>query len=207
MNSSTMNTFSSTTISYPPTEQKNMEINTNIYNRNIPDVPIDTVYSILSLPTRGTVFPISTIQTVQTSQLPLSSFSTYSSSPISFENSFRPYQCNAPAIEYMKNVPLENSLRNQYFALQKSSMPVYVPSSASDLYNVPRFSVPPPPASVPSTQIPSFLQQYNIGNMVFNNATKVQTRMNIWGFENQSLSKSKEQETKEAQNRTRGQTA
>ena len=157
---------------YPPTEQKNMEINQKIYNRNIPDAPIDPVYSTLPLSTRGIVFPISVINPVQQSKLPLSSFT---SSNIPIENAFRPYQCNAPVIDYMKNIQLENSLRNQYFALQSGPKPVYVPSSSSDLFNAPQYlATPNVSPSVPTTRIPDYLQKYNIGNMVFNNATKIQ---------------------------------
>ena len=164
--------------SYPPTEQKNIEINANIYKRNIPDAPVDPVYSIASLSTRGTIFPISTMNPVQTSKMPLSSASAAAAAAAPSIPPFRPYQNHAPVIEYMKNVPLENKLRNQYFALQRGPMPIYVPSSASDLYRVPQFYPPAPPTRVPSTQVPAFINKHRIGTMTFNNATKAQTKMN-----------------------------
>ena len=161
--------------SYPPTEQRNIEINQNIYKRNIPDSPIDPIYSITSTFTRGTVFPISTLNKRQMSQLPLSSVSTPPPTP---ETSFMPYQNHPNPIGYLANISKENSLRNQYFAIQNGPMPIYVPSSTSDLYQwSPAYLNPLPPSEpIPSTEIPNHLKNNNIGNMLFLNPTKNQSR-------------------------------
>jgi hypothetical protein len=54
------------------------------------------------------------------------------------ENNFAPIQKNAPFVNFASNIDRESCLRSQIYALQNGAeQSVYVPSSKSDLYNIP----------------------------------------------------------------------
>ena len=90
----------------------------------------------------------------------------------------------APTSGFTRSVDVETTLRNQTFALQHgASQSVYVPSSASELYNV---SVVSSPSVQPhpdlfarqqfSNQVHPNLVDTSIGNNRFFNHTRTQLR-------------------------------
>jgi hypothetical protein len=88
---------------------------------------------------------------------------------------------SAPFSGYSTNINVESELRNQIYALQKCSQSAYIPKSNSDLY-VLQFNS----SSKEQQPFPNlFVQEkyndfnpnpYHIGNDLFNNSTRTQTK-------------------------------
>ena len=103
----------------------------------------------------------------------------------SLSKNFNPGSDKAPVSGYFSNVDLETNMRNQHFALQHgASQGTYVPTSASELYNVRvPFSVGEPQPHPDLFQKQQFaneihpnLMHTNIGNDRFFNHTRTQLR-------------------------------
>ena len=100
-------------------------------------------------------------------------------------STFAPIQSNGPVIGFTSNINIESSLRNQYFALQKSPQASFIPSSTSDLYNTtiatPSVIEPQPyPLLFDRYQMNPFASVRNsdpkIGGDKFLNNTRIQLR-------------------------------
>lgn len=104
------------------------EINTKIYDRNIPSSQIQPYLDVRPVMTKYSRFPIMDPRkeiNEKMEQQPL-----YNTSAV-----FNPGNTKSPWCGYASNINTETELRNQIFALQKCDNSVYVPSSTSDLYN------------------------------------------------------------------------
>ncbi len=87
--------------------------------------------------------------------------------------------CNREDVKDGFNVDLETVLQNRVFALQKSELNEYVPSSKSMLYNkyVPSGRIEENKHPLLSQQQPLFYfnpNKYNLGNQFFHNSTRTQ---------------------------------
>ena len=98
-----------------------------IYNRNVPDSQLEAMYSFRSVPTRYVKYPALNTRVIDGVSDKREFYSV--------EDTFNPGNAKGPYSGYVKNLDLENNLRNSYFALQKCNQSVYVPSSESNLYN------------------------------------------------------------------------
>lgn len=103
------------------------EMNTKIYDRNIPSAPVQPYLDVRPVMTKYSLLPIidprKKINEVMEQQ------PVYNTSAV-----FNPGNTKSPWSGYASNINTETELRNQIFALQKSDNAVYVPQSTSDLY-------------------------------------------------------------------------
>jgi hypothetical protein len=103
------------------------ELSKRMYNRNIPSSALQPNFSIRPVATKYDIMPVFDRRqqpTVAIKQQP-----TYN-----VQNIFNPGTAQAPWSGYSTNVNDESTLRNQFFALQKSAQSVYIPPSTSDMY-------------------------------------------------------------------------
>lgn len=102
-------------------------INYNIHNRNFPSNNLQMNFAPTSVPTKYVKLPI--LDTRKTVNVPTPTHDIYSVETTFFPGNNKPHFCG-----FANNVDSESTLRNQFFALQKSDQAHYVPSSNSDLY-------------------------------------------------------------------------
>jgi hypothetical protein len=107
------------------------ETNRRIYDRNIPSSMLQPYIDVRPVMTKYSYFPI--VDPRAPISTPLIVQPTFN-----IEQTFNPGNTFSPWSGYASNVNVESELKNQLFALQKCSQSVYVPSSKSDLYEVPR---------------------------------------------------------------------
>lgn len=145
------------------------ELNERLYNRNVTLASLPANMNARSVPTRNTIYPVHDKRIKY-------------EKPQYLDDEFAPMQSNAPPSGF--KIDTESQLRNQCFALQHgASQGVYIPDSASDLYNVriPAISSPTPQPfpnlfSVPRmTTAPPPLSDH-IGVNTFQNHTRTQLR-------------------------------
>jgi hypothetical protein len=103
------------------------ETNTRIYNRNVPSQILQPYLDVRPVMTKYSHFPI--VDPRKTSNVQLQQIPQYN-----VNNVFNPGNSKAPWSGFASNINRESELRNQIYALQKSSQSVYVPNSNSDLY-------------------------------------------------------------------------
>ena len=109
--------------------QTNLQIhnqtNMRISERNIPSQMLQPYLDVRPVMTKYSYLPIvDPRKQVDVSLTQCPSYNTHTT--------FNPGNTKSPWSGYSVNV--ESELRNQFFALQKASQAVYVPSSTSDLY-------------------------------------------------------------------------
>lgn len=102
------------------------QTNSEIFKRNIPDQVLEAQFSFRPVQTKYVKFPALNVRHTDN----VSEIRTFYDT----EETFNPGNSKGPYSGYIKNVDLENNLRNSYFALQKCNQSVYVPESVSDLY-------------------------------------------------------------------------
>ena len=110
-----------------PISQRQQTVNLRTYQRNIPSHNLQPYLDSRPVMTKHTLLPI--IDNRTTGETTLQLQPTYSP-----EHMFYPGNDLAPWSGYASNINHESELRNQLFALQKSTQSVYIPSSNSDLY-------------------------------------------------------------------------
>jgi hypothetical protein len=103
------------------------QTNQRIYDRNIPSQPLQPYISVRPVLTKYSYFPI--VDPRKELNVPLEQMPFYNSETI-----FNPGNTKSPWSGFATKINKESELRNQFFALQKCSQSVYVPSSNSDLY-------------------------------------------------------------------------
>ena len=103
------------------------DTNERIYDRNIPNAPLQPYLNCRPVQTKYATFPVVDPRAPFTE--PLVIRPTYNTS-----RNFYGGDRNAPWSGFTERVNTESELRNQIYALQKSSAAVYVPSESSDLY-------------------------------------------------------------------------
>tara|TARA_A100001015_G_C14965631_1_gene702812 strand:- start:176 stop:637 length:462 start_codon:yes stop_codon:yes gene_type:complete len=132
-------------------QRRTQDLNDRIFSRNIPYLTNPVRYSTRSVGTKYSIMPI-----------------------ISSND-----DCKNINVKDGYNADLETVLQNRHFALQRSELNEYVPSSTSSLYNdyIPEKtnSSNPHPFLNNVGQKPSFNpNKYNLGGQRFNNATRNQ---------------------------------
>jgi hypothetical protein len=108
--------------------ESDVELSNKIYERNVPSRPLAPQFSMRSVPTKYSHFPI--VDPRPPAQLvPIKPHPTYN-----VETVFNPGTAQAPWSGFATSIDRESSLRNQFFALQKCDQREYVPSTASDMF-------------------------------------------------------------------------
>ena len=106
------------------------EFNTRLNERIFSDSPLEPNFSMRSVPTKYTVFPVVNHRKPLTEEK--LNYVSYNQ-----QMNFTPAVSKGPVSGYMNNVDTETILRNQTFGLQRGmGQDLYVPSSKSELYNV-----------------------------------------------------------------------
>lgn len=155
------------------------ELNTRIDSRQFSDSPLAPNFDPRPVPTKYALFPLIDRRKPDTTTVPIHQYPEYN-----IQSNFSPATQNGPVSGYTANVEIENSLRNQYFALQRGGVQnEYIPSTSSDLYNV---SVPSRPSTQPypglfsrtefTASVHPNNQNTSIGNAQFHNHTRTQLR-------------------------------
>jgi len=111
-----------------PSSKLQHDINTRIYNRNIPSSTLQPYLDIRPVATKYSRLPI--VDPRKMLNVPFTQEPTYN-----VHHTFNPGNRMAPWSGFASNVNLESELRNQIYAIQSCSQAVYVPDSSSDLYN------------------------------------------------------------------------
>jgi hypothetical protein len=152
------------------------EINIRIYERNIPSKPLQPYLDVRPVMTKYSYYPV--VDPRRKIKTELNVMPTYN-----INNTFNPGNTTSPWSGFASNVNVESELRNQIYALQKSSQSVYVPSSNSDLY---QFSfVPTNKVDQPHTYLfkNETFNEFNpnefsedVGYAMFNNSTRTQIK-------------------------------
>jgi len=107
---------------------RNNEINSRIYDRNLPSQLIQPYISVRPVMTKYSILPI--VDPRKQNSVKMEIMPTYN-----LEKVFNPGNTTSPWSGYSSNVNVESDLKGQIFALQKCDQSVYVPNSNSDLYN------------------------------------------------------------------------
>jgi hypothetical protein len=103
------------------------QTNTRIYDRNIPGSNLQPYLDVRPVMTKYSILPIvDPRKETKTQLIQQPVFNPHST--------FNPGNTRSPWSGFASSVNTESELRNQIYALQKSSQSVYVPSSKSDLY-------------------------------------------------------------------------
>lgn len=154
-------------------KERQDEINTRISDRNIPSQELRPEFSLRPVSTKYAILPI--VDRVSVSNVPLKQYSPYSVSTV-----FNPGTSQGPWRGFAENINIDSTLRNQFFALQKSAEAKFIPSSKSSLYDS-HLAI----SGFPKNEFVSseFVNQHqsmveNLGGETFNNCTRCQ-RMNI----------------------------
>jgi hypothetical protein len=108
--------------------QRNTEINTRIYDRNLPTQLIQPYISVRPVMTKYSILPI--VDPRKPTSVKMEIMPTYN-----LDTVFNPGNKMSPWSGYASNVNVESDLKGQIFALQKCDQCIYVPKSSSDLYN------------------------------------------------------------------------
>lgn len=149
---------------------RTQELNTRLYERNIPSQPLQPAFSMRPAETKHTIFPIFDRRPRAT--VPIIKQSDYCTSSV-----FNPGTNQAPWSGFAKNINTESTLRNQFFALQKANQASYIPDSKSELYNGPSLSLDPTNPVFKHIHSESKFSEcnpntLNISNKIFNNCTR-----------------------------------
>jgi hypothetical protein len=155
------------------------ELNNRIDSRQFSDYPLAPNYDPRPVPTKYSLFPL--INRREFSSVALTQYPDYN-----VGQNFSPATQNGPVSGYVSNIEVENSLRNQYFALQRGGVQnLFIPDTNSELYRV---IVPSRPSEQPYPDLFSKTQfdkgihpnnkNTNIGKEQFYNHTRTQLRSN-----------------------------
>ena len=151
------------------------EINSRISERNIPSATLRPSFNVRPISSKYATMPI--LETRPAPTVGLQSYQQFSTEAV-----FNPGNAKAPWRGWAERVNVESSLRNQYFALQRSDRAVYVPNSDSDLYKVSIFArdVEQPNPYLFDNGATNFASMnpnpHNLGKLTFDNSTRFQLR-------------------------------
>ena len=151
------------------------EINSRISERNIPSAALRPSFNVRPISSKYATMPI--LETRPAPTVGLQSYQQFSTEAV-----FNPGNAKAPWRGWAERVNVESSLRNQYFALQRSDRAVYVPNSDSDLYKVSIFArdVEQPNPYLFDNGATNFASMnpnpHNLGKLTFDNSTRFQLR-------------------------------
>jgi len=110
--------------------QTRIEINNRIYDRNVPSAPLQPYLDVRPVSTKYSILPVVDPRKPVTTPLTVQ--------PIyNVQRTFNPGNATAPFSGYASEINTESQLKNQIYALQRSSQAIYIPNSDSDLYTEP----------------------------------------------------------------------
>jgi len=116
-------------VSYGQNERVD-ELNSRMAERQFSDQPLKPQFDIRAVSTKYALFPMVDRRT--TAKVPYKEYLDHSA-----DSNFCPNMRRGPNDGFSRNVEIESTLRNQYFALQHGAYQgEYIPSSGSDLYKV-----------------------------------------------------------------------
>lgn len=148
------------------------KMNHKIYERNVPDSNLEVLYDIRPVETKYVKYPILNVR-------PSNNVSD-SRGFYEMKDTFNPGNAKGPYSGYVKNLDLENNLRNSHFGLQRCNQSVYVPDSTSDLFketvkdNTPREMLSHPGLFHKEDFKPFNPDKVGKSYLLFNNNTRVQ---------------------------------
>lgn len=166
---------------YRPTQgdRRTEELNKRVYQRNIPSAELQAQFSPRPVNTKYGFLPI--LDQRMPSQTAITVQPLYSVGAV-----FNPGSDQGPWSGYASHVNDESKLRNQFFGLQTAAQARYIPSSRSDLYQLPEFSSPevamreqPFPGlfdSLPPTEFNPNPNPAVVGTRLFDNCTRQQIK-------------------------------
>jgi len=102
--------------------------NKRLYDRNVPSQMLQQYIDVRPVMTKYSYLPI--VDPRKEIEVKMNQCPTFNP-----HTTFNPGNTQSPWSGFASNINKESELRNQIYALQKSSQAVYVPSSNSDLYN------------------------------------------------------------------------
>ena len=107
---------------------KAAQMNSGIYDRNLPSAPLQMSYDPRPTPTRYVKMPIVDCRIPPTV-------------PCKTEILYNPYKTFTPGMPapfsgFAGNIDQESRIQNRFFPLQKSAQAKFIPSSNSDMYKV-----------------------------------------------------------------------
>jgi len=105
------------------------ELSNRMAARNVPSETLQPSFGIRPVSTKYAMMPILDRRAPAT--VPIKKEPVYNVSQV-----FNPGSAEAPWSGFASNVDVESTLRSQFFALQKCEQSEYVPSTASDMYQV-----------------------------------------------------------------------
>lgn len=159
---------------YERSSQITNEMNTRIYDRNVPSQMLQPYLSVRPVMTKYSFMPI--VDPRAPISIPMEQQPVYN-----VHNTFNPGNTQSPWSGFASNINNESILRNQIYALQKCSQSVYVPGSNSDLY---QYSFKPDKSGNQSQPFPGLFRKEhftefnpnpeNIGDGLFMNHTRQQ---------------------------------
>jgi hypothetical protein len=162
---------------YVATGERVDELSNKMFARNMPSHDIQPMFGLRPVASKYTVMPIYDQYKPCVESIHVKPIFQPQSPEV-----FYPGTRNAPYNGYASKVNVESTLRNQWFALQRGSQAVYVPSSESDLYKT---TVEYKPVLLPHPYINSNSTEnfathnpntMNIAKGVFENSTRVQLK-------------------------------
>lgn len=156
------------------TLERQMITNMRTFERIIPSQPLQPYLNVRPSSTKYSLLPI--VDPRKEINVPLIQRPLYNQHSV-----YNPGD-NAPWCGYASNVNDESLLRNQVYALQKSSQSVYIPSSKSSLYVYETINSKPvnQPHQLlfekPTFPKKQFQHEKHIGYAMFNNSTRCQLK-------------------------------
>jgi hypothetical protein len=160
---------------YVATGERVDELSSRMFARNMPSRDIQPAFDIRPVASKYTVMPIydqykPCVEVIRVQPV------------FQAQDTFYPGTRKAPYNGFASKVNVESTLRNQWFALQRSSQSVYIPSSESDLYKT---TIVYKPVMLPHPYIDSDnAEQFephnpntmNLARGMFDNSTRVQLK-------------------------------
>ena len=110
-------------------QDRNSELNTRIYDRNIPSHQLQAQFSHRPVPTKYAMMPIIDRRTIPT--IPIIRQPTYN-----INETFNPGNDEGPWSGYASKINDESKMKNLFFARQECGQAIFIPNSTSDLYQV-----------------------------------------------------------------------
>lgn len=161
-------------------KQRTNQINTNIYQRNVPTQPLQSSFSPRPVKTRQVLFPV--LDCHQPSNTKILHYPTYNQ-----QTQFNPGS-SAPYSGWATNIDDDSKVKSLFRTTQKCIQNEYIPSSTSDMYiqnkNIPSFNHQHEQQTLGMRNLLFKQQQFsdfnpntcNLGQNTFNNHTRQQLK-------------------------------
>jgi|TARA_B110000858_G_C17766019_1_gene457096 hypothetical protein len=155
--------------------ERTTELSDRMYQRNIPQQPVNMSFGPRPVPTRYVLMPM--LDCRKPTEVPCLKFPQYNTN-----TEFSPGN-SLPFDGYQKNIDTESKLRDIIFPMQKCVQSKFIPDTSSDLFNNSYLTQTSKPVTMTNQLL--FSQEKfecfnpntcNIGNNTFNNPTRVQVK-------------------------------